>query len=1653
MPLSISDRCPVILCYFRVGDFLLSINDTPLEGVSIEAVQDMIKNCPRGDVRVVAQAGPKPPKQTEDGENKEAQETNNTELSLPGVTELGQLDELSVLVSKMGQERQPGSAFLNTQVGLPEELVLQENSYVSSKPFTDVTSKQLESARPVTPPQQSGQGDVIAVEECDATVENSALDVADFELPPSIPPPPVPVSDWQMESSLDSVDDPIVQDTAQEISLDPPSVFDDFVDDSFTDHTLVDGDSEMDVTKLQSAQSPGFTPPNSQTTELSNLQMEEESFNMVGASSSFPQKPTMPLEHEQSQLPIKPPSLFGDDTESISSSSPAKPIMDSFDEDGPSGIGIQTVPIKPPSLFDDELESLSSLPVAPSPPKLDKQLIGSHGLDAISSSSSSPAQSPWFKRKPSKDTTRVHHSNNTATSGSDPRTSSPSSRGHLSTLEVVDPFTDVPIEAPDDIDDDMSSLPPAPPPPRSPVNRSSSWSVRSSDAKASSTHGHQEIPYISSPLPPPAKPERKNSKKRILPLRIRSKKGRKTSEQSDASLQSDPHHESLAQSGQMGFDEHLRSATHVEPPEDDMESLPPAPPPPRMSPLTVENLENVIDGYQPMKVPQPHPTQLASEEHRAEELSGVETSQSSHSPKKKKKSFRRNVLRIDVKESFSESSSQSTAVSLTPETNAALDVPVNQLSPPEEEIAVTDSSDAMSPPPLPPEMELWSASGSAEAELALLDQILNLEDSSKSGNELSSEGGSFSSSKSAPLSKDVLGESSTEVKEAPSFPRSGETSEQRELLDGASESGNVTSSLQEAPDIHTEIQPEFPLVDSYSQIDTIRKSRDSESSPGVDDLNVSTTSEIVHEGLSGSLSKQSSEDHESGSVAKHRRPAPPIPSRPPVNKSKAGSISRKPLPAGLGIAVLPSRPDIKPKAAPHSHQPVPKHQKEQNVSSPAKEKKKLFSKGHKSKQKQADSNHLESPDTSFESNPDGRERSRSWTKKLFGFRSRSKSRDKTKEQDERRRKADRSRSASPPRGLFSRSRRSSPPPPPPTTKAPAIKLKYVEQKEPDTEKEEHYEAVEKTPKIPIHPSTELQSLSSEERPFVEGNNNKRDPPVENDFITAVENNEVHTDPHTYDEVSRIQDESDREEDEVENDHLVQEPTEQTAILSMEDVMEPDVHSDVDTSRTNRPLPAPLIRLDKPLDATTLTNDVYDKEPDAIEDKMPKKPPVPKKPQFLKTNSTPSSQQRTVDELKHKFNKASSCDERLEIAPDSVEKPRFDMHDDVVQDIDKDHEDLPSPGPPTFKPLPPPLELQANMNQDNMLDHDTPACPNSPGPPRFKPAPPPLALKLNGLQNEVNNGETTDALDSPGPPKFKPEPPPLLLRNEESDYEHEDRPSVPDKPHCKPLPPLPIPATTTRTLQKDVTVKENDKDVPVENDGKQSIEQRNFKPLPPIPTGFNLETDNNRDNQNSVVDDDDNYSNRKISLSRQDAQEYDLINDDEEADMDILKQQPEEPQGQVDYTEDNHYSEVSKVADPSILQNAVAPVYASHVDDIESSDLSSEWDDTCSSTQEDHGLSVPASRVARSASFSAGDVHSKQLPVEDQERRAPINLKRPPPPMRRRSSSLPHLFPESDAPQGRSGETDYWHTGNLQELINSRNQEPDVDEGVIEVQVS
>ena len=187
-----------------------------------------------------------------------------------------------------------------------------------------------------------------------------------------------------------------------------------------------------------------------------------------------------------------------------------------------------------------------------------------------------------------------------------------------------------------------------------------------------------------------------------------------------------------------------------------------------------------------------------------------------------------------------------------------------------------------------------------------------------------------------------------------------------------------------------------------------------------------------------------------------------------------------------------------------------------------------------------------------------------------------------------------------------------------------------------------------------------------------------------------------------------------------------------------------------------------------------------------------------------------------------------------------------------------------------------------------------------------------------MSNAERKDEASNYLNSPGPPRFKPEPPPLHMKNDTK-----DRPSLPDQPHFKPLPPLPVSATVSPSLDDDNKIRKTvEQDIPVENNevpGLQIVTKRQMKPLPPVPTGFALKTEDAS----------------KLALSRQDAQdEYDT-----EDDIKLGTSQYQSEFSQIEYKEENPNFQIEE---PLIAQHLSDPLKASNSDELESSDFSSEW---------------------------------------------------------------------------------------------------------------
>ena len=1548
----------VFIDFFRIGDVILSIGDTSLDGVTLDIVQDMIKNCPKGNVRIVARAGPKPRKPLKPLDQDDTTVTQNTMQPLCDETEVGQGKEVSISTIKVeGNHWSKSGSSHKAQVDLPGGPIGNENS---DEGFTSLLpSKEFQRLEKIVPTQGSCPEVLTAAEEYELAWGSNELESANTDdLPPPSPPPPVPSEDVQLENWEASDDELFGQGIVQDTSLNPPSIFGDDLEDT----PPVVGSSPDSEKESENPSSEELCPTLPGSSSEDHLRLNQTSVISEDTSSNSDVVPLTPPDKRQQQLPIKPPSLFGDDTESLSPVSPEKHRLDSFNEDTASWDGVKTVPIKPPSLFGDDLESLPSLGHLPSPAKRNNHSANMKSVGANSSNSYSALHPPLYERKSLDKTSELRCSNTTA-----------------------DSFHDDGIDIPDD-----DSLPPAPPPPRSSMTKETAWSVRSSDTRPSLVHEHPNLPYISSPLPPTTQPELLNSKKRILPIRIRSKKGGKTSDRIHASLENDP------SSNHAELDDQSRQMPDVEPPEDDMESLPPAPPPPKVTPFSLETLENMVDGYQPSIIKEV--TQLNSGESGAMATSSGETSPRENSPKKK--SFRGIVIRRE-KEQVSQSPTQTVTESLCPETNPGVDISTKQASSLDEEIAVTASFDAMSPPShFPPEMELWSESESAKAELALLDQVLSLEGSSKSENELSSEGGSTPRSKRVAFPRSEKNETATNIEIIPSKPQ--------KASDCSEVSVSVEDSLQISPD--SETQSDLPSLDSHPLTDTTKPNEDSEMSP-----NEVVYAKVIPRKFRRKSSKQEGDSSDMGDLVQDMGPAPPIPVQPKVNNT-SNSLSRKSRSADLGIEVLPSKPDIKSKSSTLPvHRPPQKEQK-----------KKLFSKSHKSKQDQSDSNYLEPPVTSVGANSHGQERSRTWTQKLFGFRSRSKSRDKTSQREEKNRQTDRSRSVSPPRGLFSRGKKSSPSPPSPYAHKGSTRQgrKDIHETDLSNNRSEFYVPVEMNPNFPTHQAMRPSS--------VELNGNKETPSVEGMEIAshsqheeviggyAFEDHAINADLRLYGEVSRVS-ESDPELDEDYYTYVSEGPHnggegKEINICPVEDLeKENEFLGSLETPSTGRPLPEPstgrpLPEPPKQPRGATPMNDqdeqVADEE--SVPKKLVSKPPVTNKPQCQMSISVPNQlqQQRTLEELKFKFNKASSLD---------------GTH--PVNTGNSIREDLSSPGPPTFKPNPPPLASQARVDIGKMEDdHRELTFPTSPGPPRFKPEPPTMEFEESETQCGLDDDEPSDGEHSTGPPSFKPQPPPSWLLENTNDLDKEDQPSVRDPPHLSPVPSI------AERIQKQNT--------------EQEVSPRELKHLPPAHSDINVHTSTERDiyaTPNRAF----NQTHQRAPFSRQDAQDY--ANHEDSLNTEVGDRESEVSEVEVNIDRTDQFSLNSEAAQVNVSDG---------YEEDEVSDQSSDWNETGSlphDYREDNTSSQPGEKFTRSASFSGAGIQTKQLShtKEGGKLLPDVSLKRPPEPIRRRSSSLPQLLPEKQGAD--SG--DNWHSGNLQELISSRNEEANADEGVFEVQVS
>ena len=1598
--------------YFRVGDAILSLNDISLDGMHIEEVRNLIKNCPRGDVQIIAHARPKTIQLSEVeknislGQPMEHYDLHVTPVQVnncaPEKMQFSNKDELQDLLL--------GTEFCTFQVGLPSKFVSQKISDVAGNtPIHLEIDKENHLPPLVATTNPSLIKDILVTKE--SNVDEKITDMYHINvnnIPPSTPPPPVPEENQvsKVESPLTSLDDTLLKNRIQDVSVHSLTP-----GDSMTVvhiHSFPDLNSEAEKIPLHDACLHRYN--SSSTSHSTGMSIDHVIYQQIPLKSSFDlhEKQTyssiicleselqqLPPEEEQQTLPLKPPSLFGDGTETLptvslpNSTASVQRTWNAVDDK----YGRQHSLLKPPSLFGDDTEGPSaaaSLPVTnknvleeqiaqvnESPwDSEDKLSIKPPSLfaDDLSGVAFFPVTSTSIEQKnhskqehtmqkgmlkfPSPAQVNVPIADKT-TSELEIRQSS--AYGFVNSV-VATSSLDVP-------DDD--SLPPAPPPPRKRVNRSSSWSIGSSFRKDPVSHGSGEHVHNNSHLQPAVKMEQKSSKRRMLPLRVRSKRGRKASEECKSEFEAEQYREGLSHtisvdgsvavtsSGDAG--KPLLSDTHAEPPEDDMESLPPAPPPPRVSPARTSPLTAGSGATNsPLLTHSPHKqVEIITSLFQPQDVQlSLESCNPTH-PHPNRKSFRKTAVHADIEDLVHESSaldSSSVEVQITGGIKVDL----------------SESHDPTTSPPLPAQMELWSEVGSAEAELAFLDQILTLEDSSKSGNEQSSEEGNL-----------VLGKGGSSAKGALSINKIPRQFEENPLLPGC-QSTYPAETLSYEKDSSEESSLVFShnigdgLPDSTVKASTSSKelNQDKESYSAIHLERQEGKVDLQDMPNTISVEGNTSEIAQAKNVVKQRRPAPPIPIRLP-EAFKTASLPSKPVAANLISGAFPTAVPVDMKAATLPNQqktaltPSSQH-KEDECSLPAAKdttNKKQAHKNQKGKKKHVDAQTISDQELS-----EGKsEQSRSWTKRLFGFRSRSKSSDKSNN------KKKRTRSVSPPRGVLPKSKSSIVPPPLPSNKKPPLSEKSRESYEKNKKKQGAKGNQSPDNKIPLP-----KPLRSEPSPM-----KKRDKLLD-DCCNKEQNNKLNSNLPDHHSAHSSFDSNALVEgsgvllatDLVTQNNIYQKERGDVDYLNKATILTTDSRepcvmmgeanlATVDVNEipsSDKPYPFPNHA--KPLPTAQFAHYAR-KDENITEDNMhvnvAVKPPVPKKPRFLKAASMLASEQGNgLKDKEQKLDKALSLDSGR--------------------------------------------DTMSNFTDDTSRLHASYSDVSLPARGRIKP--PPLVLEKELDENKINMDEIEDCPSSPGPPTFKPPPPPGVIIQ-------------------KPNETVVCPQETSQAMTQECLA---------EASSQRFGRQRKMKPLPPIPNDFiPIAKEESEGEKESLVKP---FNQIIPQLSRQYAQEqYDQSHENQasfEKENWLLEVSPAHST-----SEGYDHAEVSELEQPSNI-----PLNVSDSDDFSCSEPSAEWED-CTS-QENLGSSPVSSKLVKSASFSVGDYPLKPSPGEDnQQKPVPASIS-PPPLMRRRSSSLPG-FP-AEAEQGPEI-ANYWHTGNIQELINSRNKEPDVNEGIIEVQVS
>ena len=952
---------------------------------------------------------------------------------------------------------------------------------------------------------------------------------------------------------------------------------------------------------------------------------------------------------------------------------------------------------------------------------------------------------------------------------------------------------------------------------------------------------------------------------------------------------------------------------------------------------------------------------------------------------------------------------------------------------PQEGREVCEEADDVLSPALPPAEELMSGAAPLEAELAFLDEMLALEESGLSDNDSAD----VSAVTSQLFPKECM---DTSGRGQPSIPCSVSKEHKPEIPEPAANTAldMASDNSEEEEGKHFEVSERKTLGSGVMP-------------PVVKDENGNTPNQELPLQISSTTEKTPSIV-----LIKPRRPAPPVPTTPKANslaKSRVKSSSETSLDSLSTRSNVP-RTSIGPTPSKPSFVSVFEgqgHAREQRA---------------RSLQPSAlGQTHLEQLSSSTLSPPSSpSKRSRSWTAKLFGSRHKGR---KNRNKSEERVREKRSRSQSPAKARFSLSKKNEPPQHasqpkssegsdasmlPPTHPGqkfkvfPSVSVNDHASRGPSCIQGQPAAGRRSSRSSPPPPHPNLRRQSRQSREGAELGKKGEEKQTESDSSASTNTSRECQDSQET-QAAEVNEFMEREEKltrlrrasqgvrvlPVGGDFPVKPPrkfslgsvntTKQRAASTETKTREgvvvrtntaPDLleSASIKPQPSSKPVPG-----EKP--ARQIEKDQAEPRPVSTG-----KPPIPKKPEYLRTSSAPNDQYNHQGNFEPRIGKARSLEDAYAAREDQPIASDFEEESSLGQ------EGVPGSGPPSFKPPPPPIEnqLPATVVQQ-------------------------LVAQLDGADMSKGRNEISSR-----PPGFKPPPPPADMQEE--------------KPH-------------RRNSEPDI-VKESH---PVLAAPEEVLSHKT-KPLPPIPTNWQKKASHvqHLNSQPEVLHSLSQTTQPLVTESSEKSEELtsnvsqtsfpsgdqpSVLHSKPQALPPYVFGRPEHVKesdvstfvnGPVPLVDEVIVQEFNQpvAEEPPVIEESM--VAASMVSEPEMAELE-ECRYTDVSSQETSPVSLlkpqtsgsPGSKLSKSASFSSGDQWSRSpspSPLHQEPVVTSNTLPLAPPFRRRRSSSLPSLNPDLlPSSESESPGQGYWNTGNLQELISARNQEPDVDEGVLTVQVS